>query len=253
MTKGGVRLISYRGLLLTKDEVEHAFQVLLRVVGDLDLAAVVGAVLEADLRGEMLAQLRLEVGDLEAVALVEGRHGRDGWLDLVLRLGRRVLVGADALLHVADREALVQDRLVERHLDLVVAEADEHACVAGREQAVADRGLHARREAEQPQQVGHARAALAHLVGHLLLRQPDLVDEALVAEGDLDGGEVLALDVLYDGHLQHGLRVGLADKGRHAPEPGLAGGAETALARDQLELAAAEGAHGERLDDAQLR
>ncbi len=74
----------------------------------------------------------------------------------------------------------------------------------------------------------------------------------MVAEGDLDGVEVLALDVLDDRHLQHGLGVGLADVGRHAAEPGALGRAEAALARDDLEPATAERADGDRLDDAEL-
>ena len=133
-----------------------------------------------------------------------------------------------------------------------VLDADERAGVARRERPLAERRLHARRQLEEPERVGDRRPALPHLLGHLLLRQADLLHEALVAERHLDRVEVLALDVLDDGHLEHGLRVRLADVARDAREPGAAGRPEPALARDQLVAAVPERPDRERLDDPEL-
>src|SRR5690606_26742495 len=146
----------------------------------------------------------------------------------------------------------VEELAVEVELGLLLLDGDEGAGVAGRDRAVAQGGLDAWGQPEEPERVRHRRPVLPYLVGHLLLRQPDLLDEPLVAEGDLDGVEVLALDVLDDGHLEHRLGVGLADEGGDLAEAGAAGGAEAALARDQLEPPVAEGAHRQRLDDAEL-
>ena len=89
---------------------------------------------------------------------------------------------------------------------------------------------------EEAELVGDRGALLAHAVGHLLLGEAAFLHEALVAEGHFDRIQVLALDVLDDGHLQHALVVGVADVGGNHVHPGHDAGAVAALAADDLVL-----------------
>ena len=99
--------------------------------------------------------------------------------------------------------------------------------------------------------VGDGRPLLAHAQGHGFLGEIAFVDQALEAEGGLDGVEVLALDVFHDGHFQHGGVVSLADVGRHFRQPGRLRGPVAAFAADDLVAGGSGLPQGERLDDAQ--
>ena len=79
-----------------------------------------------------------------------------------------------------------------------------------------------------------------------------LVDEPLHAEGDLYGVEVLALDVLDEGHGMEVLVVHLADVGRQALQVGALCGPPAALAADDDVLSAVGPFDRDGLDDAQL-
>ena len=91
-------------------------------------------------------------------------------------------------------------------------------------------------EFEEPELVRHGGALLSHAVRHLLLRQAAFLHQALVAHRHLDRIQVLALDVLDDGHLQHALVVRVADVGGNHVHPGLRARAETAFTADDLVL-----------------
>jgi hypothetical protein len=113
-------------------------------------------------------------------------------------------------------------------------------------------GLDAGRQAEQAEEVGDRRAALAHPLGHFFLRQVALLHETLVPEGNLEGIELLALHVLDEGHLEHLLRVGLADERGQVLHAGAAGCSQAPLAGNDLKLAVSEGPHRNGLDEAHL-
>ena len=100
------------------------------------------------------------------------------------------------------------------HVDALVAQAE----------------LHFGREAEQAQEVGHSGAFLAHTFRQTLLCEVVLVDEFLEGQGYLYGVEVLALDVLDEGHLGELGLVGGADVSRHIGETCHPGCAEASLA-----------------------
>ena len=80
------------------------------------------------------------------------------------------------------------------------------------------------------------------------LRQAAFLHQALVAHRHLDRVQVLALDVLDDGHLKHTLVIGITDIGGNHVHPGLRARAETALTADDLVLGAFL-ADGDGLDE----
>jgi hypothetical protein len=105
------------------------------------------------------------------------------------------------------------------------------------------------RQLQQAQVVGHSGAVLAHLFAQLFLGKLHFVDEALEADGHLDGIEFFALDVLHQRHLQHGLVVGDADVGGHLYQAGQLRSTEAALTADQLIAVITHLPHGDRLYD----
>ena len=115
---------------------------------------------------------------------------------------------------------------------------------------VAQANLHVGGQLEQAQVVGHGRAVFAHPVAQLFLAQVALAQQALVAEGDFDGIQVLSLNVLNQGHFQHLLVVGLADVGRNGFQTRQPGGLQAPLPADELVGVGAELAQGHGLDDA---
>ena len=79
-----------------------------------------------------------------------------------------------------------------------------------------------------------------------------LVDEALHAQRDFNGVEVLALDVLHQGHGVEVLVVHLADVGRQGGNVGTLGRTPAALAADEDVFASLGALDRHGLDDAQL-
>ena len=107
-------------------------------------------------------------------------------------------------------------------------------------------------QAEEPQQVGHRAAVFPDRGGDLLLGQPELVGEPLIAEALFHGIEVLALDVLDERELELLLRRVLrnvAHDDGHFEQTGPLRGAPPALAGDDA-VAVRGRPHQNRLDDA---
>ena len=71
-------------------------------------------------------------------------------------------------------------------------------------------------------------------VGDVVLGEPELVDQLAVGVGRLDRVEVRALEVLDERELELVAIGELADDGRDALEAGGLGGAQPALAGDEL-------------------
>jgi hypothetical protein len=110
---------------------------------------------------------------------------------------------------------------------------------------------HVAREAQEPQRVGHGRAVLADATRHLLLREPELLVEALVGLRLLQRQQLLALDVLDQRQLQQPLVGHVAHHHRHGGEARFARGTPAALAGDDL-VALALPAHQDRLHHARF-
>ena len=89
-------------------------------------------------------------------------------------------------------------------------------------------------QTEQPEEVGYGGAFLAYALAQRFLSQTVLLDKLAECQGDFYGVEVLALDILDEGHLcQLGI-VGGAYICRHRLEACHEGGAVTALSGDYL-------------------
>ncbi len=99
---------------------------------------------------------------------------------------------------------------------------------------VAKSELHFGGQLEQAQEVGHGGAFLADALAEAFLCEVVLVDELAECKGYLNGVEVLALDILDQGHLGELAVVGRANIGRHRCQSGFYGGAVASFAGDYL-------------------
>ena len=105
---------------------------------------------------------------------------------------------------------------------------------------------------EQAGGVRDRRAAAPHPLGHVLLREPVLAQQAAVGERLLDRVQVGTLDVLDERQLQQLRAVHLTHDHRHGGQVGEARRLQTALARDEAVAALLFQAHHQRLQDAVL-
>ncbi|MNN29487.1 hypothetical protein D3C81_1430910 [compost metagenome] len=95
-------------------------------------------------------------------------------------------------------------------------------------------GLHRRRQVQQAQQVGHGAARAAHRLGGLLVRKPELADQAHDALRLFQRVQVFALDVLDQRHRGRGLVGHVLDQHRHLVQARELRRAVTTFARDDL-------------------
>ena len=115
---------------------------------------------------------------------------------------------------------------------------------------VLDPRLHLRLERQEPHGVGDRRALLAELLGDRLLREPELLDEALVGPRSLHRIEILALEVFDQRHLHRlGIR-GQANDGRNFFQARHFGRAPAALTSDHLVAAVPQSPDQDRLQHA---
>ena len=158
---------------------------------------------------------------------------------------------ADQLLDLADREAFLDAPFQHAQL-LVGGRPGDGFGVSHRDQPLLEGELHLVGEFQQAQVVRHRRTLLAHLLRQGVLREVALVDQALHAQRDFDGVEVLSLDVLHEGHGVQVLVVHLADIGREGLQVGPLRGPPAAFAADDDVFASVALFHRHGLDDAQL-
>ena len=121
--------------------------------------------------------------------------------------------------------------------------------MADRQPAVADEFLHRFRQFQQPQRIGHDRAALADFRGDVLLRELELLRQLRIAVRLLDGVQVFALEIFDERQFQHRAVIGLAGDDGNFRQIQKLRRAPAAFAGDQFKKTAAF-AHDERLDDA---
>ena len=89
-------------------------------------------------------------------------------------------------------------------------------------------------ELKQPQQIGYRRARLADRIGHLLLGQTELVDQALERRRFFNRRKILALNVLYERE-RHGRFVSyLAHDDRYSIKASELRSSPATLTRDDL-------------------
>ena len=186
-------------------------------VGDLEGAALLLA-LEADahVKAEGTRQIALKG---QRVGVLGGCAG--GGASLLGRLGfgfADVQAAGNNALGRRDRIGIVQQR----------------PAVAGGQQPGVQHLAHFHRQIHQPQRVGDVAAAASDQLGNLFLGMREFVDQALIALGLFDRGQVLALDVFYQRDFERFLVVEVLDYNRNLGQPGLLRGAPTPFAGDDL-------------------
>ncbi|MGB8438214.1 MAG: hypothetical protein WCE26_02400 [Candidatus Acidiferrales bacterium] len=131
---------------------------------------------------------------------------------------------------------------------LGIRNRQQRTTVPRREPAFLEQILDRVFELEQADGVRYGGAVLAGALSHLLLGEMEFVNQALKGVGLLDGVEILALEVLNEGHFERHFLGHVADYNRHTAEAGSLGGAPPALAGNQL-IAISDASDDERLDD----
>ncbi len=216
---------------------------------DRDFAAAFGRLAEVDFRAQGRAELLFERRQLFAAGLGDGA----GIAVLVDDSQAVAVLRADAILHRllggADAPAFHVDAGGEANLFLLVAKRQQRPGMALRDFALLDHPLHVGRQLQQADQIRHGRAIDVDAGGDFFLRAMVLVDVPLERLRLFDRVEVLPLDVFDDGQLGHLAVVDVADLHRHLAPVGGLGGAEPALAGDEL-VAVADAADHQRLQDA---
>ena len=84
------------------------------------------------------------------------------------------------------------------------------------------------------------------------MREFALVDQSFERNGNFDGVQVFALNVLNQSHFEEGLVVDFADVSRHFFESGQLRSAKPPFAGDDLVLVGSNFMHRDGLDDAQF-
>ena len=107
------------------------------------------------------------------------------------------------------------------------------------------------RKLEKAEIIGDGSTLLSYPVGHLLLCEIAFLDQSLIAEGHLNRVQILPLDILHDGHLEHSLLAGIPDIGRNHVHAGQTAGAETPLAAYYLISVSRLLPDRDRLDEAE--
>jgi hypothetical protein len=129
----------------------------------------------------------------------------------------------------------------------VVGDGEDRARVALRQLPALEHREHVLRQLEQAHPVRDSRLRLADPLGHVPERECELVHQDCEGARLLDGGQVLARDVLDQAEQQRLAVVRLADHGRHLAHAGFPGRAPAPFAGDQLVAAG-----GPRPDDDRL-
>jgi hypothetical protein len=88
---------------------------------------------------------------------------------------------------------------------------------------------------QQSDGVSDRGSVFAGALGYLLLGEDEFVHQALKGAGLFDGIQILALEILDQGHLERHLVAHVANDSRNARNRSALGSAPAALARNQLE------------------
>ena len=204
--------------------------------------------LDGDVGGEVLAEAVGEGADVDVHFALTGFFGIGG---IAVFIGRSIEEGLGEFFRGAHGELAADDLIGGEELGILILDGKNGFGMANGEAALGDEQLHIAVEIEQAHGIGDAGAGLADTAGDLVLFEGEFLGKAHVAFGFFHGIEVLALEVLDEGHLEHIAVGGLTLDDGHGGESEFAGSTPAAFAGDELELAI-HGAHDERLDDAVL-
>ena len=190
---------------------------------------------------ETAAELILDLADVILGLGGELRLGRF----LVDRLARDRL--GDELLGVAHVQLPLHDEVGEHALLGLGLEPEKGLGVTARQHLPRDECLHLGIEVKKADRIRDRGAVFADALGDLLLLQAEFLGQSRVGLGLLEGIEILALEVLDEGHLEHVAVRGIAHDHRHLRQLQLGRGPPAALPGDEFILPVHE-PHDERLD-----
>lgn len=150
--------------------------------------------------------------------------------------------------HLADAHPAAGNAPGEFDPFLGVGDGKKRATVTCGQPAFLDQVLNHRLELQEAKRIRDRCPIFSRTFGHVFLRETKLVGEALKSPRLFHGVEILALEILDEGHLKREFLGYLANDNGHTRQRGPLGGAPASLAGDQL-VAKADSPHDERLDD----
>ena len=152
----------------------------------------------------------------------------------------------------ADRKLLRFNAIENSLLPCGIIDGNEGTCVAHADGFVPNGELHFCGELQQANVIGDGGAVLAQAYPEVFVREFALVDQSFERNGNFDGVQVFALNVLNQRHFEEGLVVDFADVSRHFFESGQLRCAKPPFAGDDLVLVGSNLVHRDGLDDAQF-
>jgi hypothetical protein len=183
-----------------------------------------------------------------SLQLLEGRFCV--WVNGLSGSGcRRFRPPSGEALDLPDGHARACDAAGKLETRLRVSDGEQRSRVTGSKAALFEKFLNRLIEPEETKQIRNRGAILARALGELLLRELEIVAEALKCARLLDGVQILALQVFDQRHFDRQFFRDLADDYGHTWPGGSLGGAPAAFASDEL-ITKADSADDERLDDA---
>ena len=138
------------------------------------------------------------------------------------------------LLDLSHRQSFFYRLIIQFQLQLGIIERQQGTGVAHVQGVVMQTQLYLGGQLQQPQEIGNGSALLADALAEPFLCELVLVDEFAEGECNLNGVQVLALDILDQRHLSHLAVVGRADIGRHRLQSRQQSCAVTSLTRNDL-------------------
>ena len=167
---------------------DHVVQLLQRGIAD-DDAPARGPMRDLDRESEEPRQIALQRARVAVLV-----HGRD----CLPAPGHAAARGER--LGLTHREAQGHDLLCERQ---GIAGVQQGPGMARGQFSDHQHRLHAVGQPQQTQRIGDMGAALAHMLGQILLGEAELLDQPVIAFRLLEGGEIVALQIFHQRQLQH--------------------------------------------------
>ena len=164
------------------------------------------------------------------------------------RRGARLGAARGKAFHLADTHAAASDPARKIQALLRIRNGEQRPAVTRRETALLDQVLNHGLELQQSEGIGDRGAVLPCSLGDVLLREVELVREALEGSCLLHRVQVLALEVFDQRHLQRDFLGNFANDDRYARQCRPLGRSPAALAGDQL-VAEANPSDDKWLDD----
>src|SRR5690606_10729886 len=192
--------------LPTGQQFFYSLEFLFRVEGDYNFALSLWGSGDVNLGRQVVLDGLQALGDI----------GWDHLGTLFLFKGGGILLifkGFDQFFGLPHRNTVGDYLLVNGDLVLFLFDVDQGPSVAHGDKAVPHARLYNRVQFQQPKVIGDRGTFFSYPVAQFFLGDLDLIDQALIGQGDLYGIQILSLDVFHQGHFQGLLVVGNSDIG----------------------------------------